>query len=238
MLLLDVGNTRLKWAHADAQGIREENAVAHEGDPAAALSVLALDRPDTIWIASVAGAGLETGIRGACLARWHVEPQFARSKAQQLGLRNAYAKPERLGVDRWLAMLAAWCEASTACVVADAGTALTIDVIDDRGEHLGGLIAAGLRTSEQAVLGSTRFPARERALPIHDGLGQDTEACVRQGAMLSCLGALEHVAAQYPQARCHLGGGDASTLLPFLSSRWQARPSMVFEGLLATARAA
>src|SRR3546814_5490867 len=83
-------------------------------------------------------------------------PNFARSSAGWHGLRNAYREPERLGVDRWLAMIAAWHTHRGAACIANAGTALTVDVIDAQGQHLGGIIAAGL-AAQQRDRKSTRL---------------------------------------------------------------------------------
>ncbi|MGH8519514.1 MAG: type III pantothenate kinase, partial [Panacagrimonas sp.] len=185
-------------------------------------------------IVSVAGPAHELAINKTCLARWHHAPHHARSEAERDGLRNGYAQPQRLGADRWVAMLAGWKLAGrSAFVIADAGTALTVDVVDAGGRHLGGIIAAGLQTSEKAVLGATRFPVRDTPLPEHAGLGLDTEACVRQGAMLSALGAIDRAAALVPSGACRLlTGGDATRLLPHLIGRWDSRPHLVLEGLL------
>lgn len=237
MLLLDVGNTRLKWAEEAGGQFIAQGAVVHDGKPADALSRLECDEPDAIHIVSVAGAAHELAINKVCLARWQQQPKFARAQVEQLGLRSGYAEAQRLGADRWVAMIGAWTLANGACLVADAGTALTVDVVDAKGRHLGGIIAAGLHTSEKAVLGATRFPTRDTPLKNHAGLGLDTEACVRQGAMLSCLGALDRAAAVLPKARRFITGGDAEALLPHLGAGWEHRPMLVFEGLLALARA-
>jgi type III pantothenate kinase len=231
ILLLDIGNTRLKWAYAEAGVIVAHGAEAHQGQPADCLSRLDLDEPESVRVCSVAGAANDLALTKVCVARWQQSPKFARAEAERQGLRSAYAEPARLGVDRWLAMLAGWRLAGGACVVADAGTALTIDVIDGQGRHQGGVIAAGLHTSEKAVLGATRFATRTTPLPVHAGLGQDTEACVRQGAMLSVLGALDRAAALAPGVPRYLAGGDAPALIDALTG-WEHRPLLVFEGLL------
>lgn len=238
VLLLDIGNTRLKWAVFEQGQLRPGGAVAHEGKPADALSRLDLDEPLSIRIASVAGAANDLALKKICLARWQQAPLMARSEAECLGLRNGYETPQRLGVDRWLAMLAAWSTQRGACVVVDAGTALTVDVIDASGQHRGGLIAAGLHTSEKAVLGATRFPVRAVPLPAHAGLGLETESCVRQGAMLSVLGAIDRACSVAPDAQRILTGGDAETLRPHLAGNWVLRSALVFEGLLALAQPA
>ncbi|MGQ0502672.1 MAG: type III pantothenate kinase [Panacagrimonas sp.] len=236
MLLLDVGNTRLKWARVGHGGTLDiGGAVVHAGAPAEAIDALDVEGPEpveAVWIASVAGPDNDQRLAQAVARRWACVPQFAVSEAACAGLRNGYAEPRRLGVDRWLALLAAWSETGGACVVADAGTALTVDVVDAQGQHRGGVIAAGLRTSENAVLGATRFPTREAPLPPHAGLGLDTESCVRQGAMLSVLGAIDRAACEVcPGARRYLCGGDAPTLLPLLGAGWEHRPALVLEGL-------
>lgn len=238
MLLLDVGNTRIKWAEVAGGVIFNTGAVTHAGKPSDALSILGVDEPESIWISSVAGPAHDLSINKVCLARWQLAPQYARTRAEQLGLRNGYADPQRLGADRWLAMIAAWVDTRSDCIVVDAGTALTVDVVGADGLHRGGIIAAGLQTSEKAVLGATRFPTREAPLGVHAGLGLDTEACVRQGAMLSVLGAIDRAAAQLPGATRVITGGDTRTLTPYLDEGWTPRPCLVLEGLLLVARSA
>jgi type III pantothenate kinase len=238
MLLLDVGNTRIKWAEVAQGVIFNTGAVTHGGKPADALSILGVDEPGQIWISSVAGPAHDLALSKICLARWQVSAQYARTKPEQLGLRNGYADAQRLGADRWLAMIAAWADAHADCIVVDAGTALTVDAIGADGQHRGGIIAAGLQTSEKAVIGATRFPTRETPLTVHAGLGLDTEACVRQGAMLSALGAIDRASAQLPGARRVITGGDAQTLQTYLGEGWSLRPCLVLEGLLLVAQAA
>ena len=237
ILLLDIGNTRLKWACAEAGVLRQMGAVAHAGEPAKALAACHVDDPDEIWICSVMDAAADAMLLHACRLRWPCVPHLARSEARWQGLLNRYEAPLRLGADRWMAMIGAWFEAPGACVVADAGTALTVDVVDARGRHLGGLIAAGLDTSRRAVLGATRFATRPALAPGHAGLGRNTEACVDQGALLSCLGAIDRAARRVRRARCYLTGGDAPLLHPHLGARWQHRPHLVLEGLLRRAGA-
>jgi type III pantothenate kinase len=235
ILLLDVGNSRVKWAEAEGDAITPGGALAHDGKPADVVARLDVDEPEAVWVASVTGHAHELTLAKTITGRWQRPPQFVRSEAEAFGLKNGYAEPRRLGVDRWLAMIGAWRWCGGACVVADAGTALTVDAIDAHGRHLGGLIAAGLATSEAAVLGATRFPTRTTPLPVHDGLGLDTEGCVRQGARLSVLGAMERAASVCPGARRILTGGDAETLAAG-GSDWEVRPALVLEGLLALAR--
>lgn len=235
ILLLDIGNSRIKAAMAGDAGIEAVTAIAHDGDPAAALLQLPEERPTRIAVANVTGATHEQQIEAVLRTRYGIAPAFARTQGEYGGLRLAYAQPQRLGVDRWLMMLALWSETREAFGVSGAGTALTYDAVDASGQHLGGFIAAGLSTHLQAVLGATRFGTGQLGEQYSDGLGQDTEACVRQGAFLACLGALEHAARRHPAPRQVLSGGDGPLLQTWLPD-WSARPQLVLEGLLAWAK--
>lgn len=235
-LLLDVGNSRLKWTQAEADGLSGTAAIEHAGDPAAAVHALPAMQPAAIWVANVTGAALGEPLAAALERRFNVQPRFAAVEAQRAGLRVAYAEPQRLGVDRWLALLAAWTQARAAVCVASAGTALTFDAVDGEGRHLGGIIAPGLIAMQQAVLGTTRFAAAGPDAAYSAGLGADTEACVRQGALHAGAGALDRLAAQYGEgASLLLTGGDAERLLPHLAPGWSLRPNLVLEGLLVLA---
>jgi type III pantothenate kinase len=235
-LLLDIGNSRLKWALAQDGAMVSRGAVEHGGDPAAALADIDewKNLPiDAAWAANVTGAAHQARIAAEVQRRFATPLRFAQVPGERAGLTVAYADPARLGVDRWLMMLALWSERRGAFVVAGAGTALTFDAVDAHGRHLGGVIAPGLMTAQRAVLGATRFTASEPDQAYAAGLGTDTESCVRQGALHACAGLLERLAAQFaPEgARCVLSGGDAPGLHPHLAARWSPRPDLVLEGL-------
>ena len=237
LLLLDVGNSRLKWTAADEAGLGEGGAIEHGGNPAVAVSAIGMAQADAIWIANVTGAALGDKLAAVLKLRFGTAPKFATVQAEYAGLRVAYAEPQRLGIDRWLALLAAWTETRNAACTVSAGTALTFDAVDAQGQHLGGVIAPGLLTMQQAVLGATRFPSTGPAQTYTDGLGKDTDACVRQGALHAAAGMVERLATRYTSDAPRLiTGGDAARLAPHLESAWLVRPNLVMQGLLAYAR--
>lgn len=234
LLLIDVGNSRLKWAHADGAGLGPVQALAHAGDPARVIAQIPQQRVDEVRIANVTGAAHAAALADAIQQRQGCRPVFAQSAAEHAGLRSAYAEPQRLGVDRWLNLLAARRRTGGAACIASAGTALTFDAVAADGQHLGGIIAPGLITAQQAVLGATRFAAAGPDAAYSAGLGQDTEACVRQGALHACAGLVDRLARRHPNALLLLTGGDAPLLRPHLESGdWQLAPDLVIEGLLA-----
>src|SRR5687768_8753637 len=110
ILLLDIGNSRLKWAVHDGKTLRAPQAVPHNGLPGATLESLDLPLTDAVWVASVMGSEHEGPIADAIDSQCGARAQFARTRRDWSGLRVAYDQPERLGVDRWLAMAAIWVE--------------------------------------------------------------------------------------------------------------------------------
>lgn len=231
ILLLDVGNTRVKWAIANDRLLGNGGDALHGGDPASALTQLSVPDTDQVWICHVMGAEHEAKMSDAIARRFGKPPRIARSSAELAGLRSAYAQPQRLGVDRWLCMLALWTQTHSPFCVASAGTALTFDAVDARGQHLGGVIAPGLPAMQSAVHGTTRFAVTGTDHQYDDGLGTDTESCVRQGALHAAAGLIDRLGARYEGER-FLTGGDAERLANGLAARWHPRPQLVLEGLL------
>lgn len=238
ILLIDIGNTRLKWAVQAGLGapLSTAQACPHDGEPAEALAAVLhgwdRERPTTVSLAHVTGAGHEAALSQAVYSAWSLAPRFARSQLRCAGLHSAYAEPARLGVDRWLAMLAIWTRNQQPFCVANAGTALTFDAVDHMGQHQGGVIAPGLLSMIDATLGRTRFMVEGLQAHFSNGLGRDTEACVQQGALHATAGLLDRLGMRHEGLR-YLAGGDAVTLQPHLSSTWQLEPDLVLLGLAA-----
>jgi type III pantothenate kinase len=164
---------------------------------------------------------------------------FAKAERQACGVRSGYRHPRRLGVDRWVAMIGAWAELESACVVVDAGTAVTIDAIDNEGRHLGGQIFPGVRLMFQALNASTSdIPAVAGRLPAATGLdmfGDTTSKAVQHGAWNAVTGAVDRAITTlrsnaYDPAVV-LTGGDASRMLTALGTEPLHRPHLVLQGL-------
>lgn len=236
MLLLDVGNTRIKWAQAQGGRLGEVHASLHGGDPLACLDQLPR-KAGQVRVACVFGADRNEILASALAAHCRAPVRVAAVLPECDGLRIAYRDPTRLGVDRWLAMLGAWRSLRGPLCIVSAGTALTFDAVDGRGRHLGGLIAPGLDAMTGAVLTRTRFPAGELPRPCAPALGRDTESCVAQGALHAAIGLIRAASRGRRGARW-ICGGDAQRLLPGLGERWLHRPHAVLEGLLALPDAA
>jgi type III pantothenate kinase len=234
--LFDLGNTRLKWtplrADGDA-GIGDVSDVAHDGttfdgDWPGRLP----ERIDSAWVASVATPALTATLLGA-LAPRACRISLARTLPACAGVRIAYAQPRRLGVDRFLAMLAAHADAQEACLLVGVGTALTIDLLDATGRHHGGRIAPSPTLMREAL--HARAPQLPAAGGQYNDFADDTAAALASG----CEGAALALIAQSRQvAHARLGvaprlllhGGGAAVLLPHLPDAVFA-PALVLRGL-------
>jgi len=240
-LLIDSGNTRIKWACLEDEVVASPGAFVHSGDADAAVDALlgaVTVTPDSLVIANVAGAGFAAALEAGAMARWKLQPQFASTQRVAGRLRNAYADPGRLGVDRWLAMLAATAQSNEAFCIVDAGTAITIDVVATDGEHEGGYILPGLDLMRRALTGDTgdlaRFTLGEAAAadaaPVP---GRTTAAAIGHGAVAAACALIDRCA--HPSSgdnrRVVVTGGDAGQIVPHLTVGFEHRPHLVLEGL-------
>lgn len=217
ILCIDSGNSRIKWG-VRAQGAwRATGATGH--DDLAPLQALTVNQPppEKIILANVAGPAAEAAIRAA-LAAWGTTVDLARSTESAAGVTSHYHFPERLGVDRWCALIGARSlYPGEALLVVMAGTATTIDSLAADGSFLGGLILPGQRL----MLGAL---ARDTAgLPFADGQHAPwprcTEDAIVSGAIEAQAGAIERAWGRLGGAkkRCLLSGGNADVLAPHLA---------------------
>jgi len=237
-LLLDLGNTRLKWALQSSPGQwHGQGAVAWHDDVAATLARDWIDMPMPTFVAaaSVVSAEREALLTEAVLRRFGLKPEWLRTPAHACGVANAYAEPGRLGVDRFLAMVAAHAEGFGPCVLAGLGTALTLDALTAEGRHLGGLIAPGPPLMQQSLLQATAQVRMDHPGEILE-LADNTTDAVISGCWQAAVALVERFATRMAprlggQPRLILGGGDAETLQRLLSQPAQLSHDSVLHGL-------
>lgn len=234
-LELDAGNTKVKWRLRERTSVLDAGAVAtRDSDWLERLlgQLEGLAGVIHVRIASVRGQMFNESLRLALRERFAVEPGFARVSAYCAGVTNGYMDPARMGVDRWLAILAAWHELGCACVVVDAGSALTVDIVDAAGQHRGGYIVPGLGMMLSAL--QDRSQALQwQGVPQWAGVepGCDTRAAIENGLLAMVTGWLSQQGVQLPGHRWLVTGGDGDTLLPYLGAGAELRPALVLDGL-------
>ena len=233
-LLIDIGNTRTKSAIADGTDFQAMPPVANGNLRSAALWTNT-QRVDSIWIASVASDATNDIVSAAVADRFGMKPRFVSSGAEACGVRNAYENPERLGVDRFLALIAAHASTKRDAVVASCGTALTLDAIDATGQHLGGLIApspwlmqAALRKETARLSDAVETDAAE--------IATNTHAAISSGTWLAAVALVERFVKQTSirlngTPQLWLTGGGSERLGALLAPSYRTEPNLVLRGL-------
>jgi type III pantothenate kinase len=239
LLLLDAGNTRIKWARVRDASWEERGVSGYDdlGELIQAAKVTGLG--GQCWIASVAGAArnrlIEQSLREA-----EVSLHWIESQAEQCGVVSRYRAPQQLGVDRWMALLAAHNRCQDACLIVSAGTAMTVDALAADGQFLGGIIVPGIGLMQQALQQGTALVGQTEGLI--QTFPDNTADAVRTGAVLAMAGAISQVHARLAaqtegRLHCLLTGGDASLLTPMLEFDVKCVPELVLEGVLLAALA-
>ncbi|WP_051497508.1 type III pantothenate kinase [Candidatus Contendibacter odensensis] len=236
MVLADVGNSRIKWLIDERGQFQARGQASHGAEHWAELAARlwgSLKRPARAIIVNVAGTEARAGLASWIWKNWAIEAEFVVSTAAACGVRNAYAEPERLGADRWVAMIAARAITGQNCCVVDCGTAITIDALAADGRHLGGVIIPGMRLMREALYRDTQ------QIPPEDGqtrlFGQSTRDAVWGGSAYAVAAAIDGITARMAVVAGEgprlLTGGDAGAVLPFLQASYQWEPDLIFQGL-------
>lgn len=225
VLVVDAGNTSIKFTAFEG----EQVLWVHRGDTCPKESTFT---PTVIYFASVRSK------EQSALLHADIQAEFPHSKwvtlvsqAIACGVRNAYIEPERLGIDRWLGVIAAYHLMKGDAVVVDAGTAIKVDVVNKEGIHLGGYIAPGLAMMEKSLLSKTaRIRYEVDEVVVGEGLPDSTARAVTEGCREMVLGFLERIYHSYPEFKWVVTGGDSQALLDALGISLECQPNLVALG--------
>lgn len=225
VLIVDAGNTSIKFTAFES----EQVLWVHRGDSCPTEYGFV---PDVIYFASVRSKEQSALLHADIQAEYpKSEWVTLTSQAVACGVRNAYVEPERLGIDRWLGVIAAHHLMKSDVVVVDAGTAIKVDVVNKEGVHLGGYIAPGLAMMEGALLSQTariRYETDEVVAGL--GLPDTTARAVTEGCREMALGFLERIYHCYPEFKWVVTGGDSQVLLGFLGIPLECQTNLVALG--------
>lgn len=223
-LEIDMGNTRIKWRIRTQEEVIARGFIATDAEPDNLAADLSVYRTQVriIWIASVVSDELEQSLNRWLIHFFSITPVFARSSAKLGPVSNGYENPALLGVDRWLSVVAAYHLFGRACVILSLGTASTVDVVDHRGNHLGGYIAPGLALMITALAtGTRRISAANTTAELNDGLGASTSSAICGGCTSMLMGLVDNALKQLRNIsgdssfELVFAGGDAERLIPF-----------------------
>jgi type III pantothenate kinase len=245
ILLVDIGNSRVKWSVLDAGALAPQRAAAHAGwsDDDWRRELFTAPGIRRVVVASVAGPECVDRLRAAANAYPGCDVQVVVTSGEAGGVRNAYPEPRLLGVDRWLAVIAAHRLTGTACCVVDVGTAATIDAVTADGRHLGGFIVPGPDLMVASLLHGTRDLESHSAASADDGgslFANNTRDAIERGAVVALAALAERSARDLQRitgaaSSLLVTGGAAPRVLPYLRCAAQYIPDLVLQGLAAVA---
>ena len=243
ILLMDIGNTRIKWARLEGGKLGQKGAASHLDSEIGTVLDRVFDGPDPAHVlaSNVAGPLVAEALSELCSRRYHLRPEFLIASPEACGVRNGYADPARLGADRWAAVIGAYHRVAGAVCVIDAGTAITVDAVNKLGRHLGGLIAPGPQTMRRALAGATAS-LRDTGEGEFGLFCRETRSAIASGGWHAAAGFLErmHVLISKelgPDVHFLLTGGDAERLNELVPKRFTLAPDLVLQGLAVVAGA-
>src|SRR5882672_2756889 len=230
ILAVDCGNSRLKWGLHENGGWRQTGTM-----PVSELARLEkawkrLLPADQVIVANVAGRSVRKRLE-TLFARRSIVPTWVKAKRRECGVTNGYRRPDRLGADRWAALIGAWSILRGPCLVVAAGTATTADILRSDGTFTGGVILPGLELMKRSLAHSTA------GLPLakgrFSGKPRNTADAIETGCLLAQAGAIERAfATMEPGAVCVLSGGAADRIARHLGISVRLVDNLVLEGLI------
>jgi len=251
-LLIDVGNTRIKWARleggARASRLGPQRAAAFAGWDVAdfARKVFGAGRRiDRVLVSNVAGARVARVLAQAARRAGAPPPEFVASQRKAAGVTTTYLEPWRLGVDRFVMAIAAHrlAKGRPVCIVS-VGTTLTIDLVDGKGRHLGGAILPAPGLMVDSVLRGTDG-IRKRATGGRTGkrsmFSRTTRAAIGQGALHAAAAVADRAAEEAnrllgKRSLLLLTGGASAEVAPLVRSPHTTVPDLVLRGLAVLAQ--
>lgn len=235
ILEMDFGNTRIKWRIRNDAEVVLRGAVDYvDGLPKIKSSIESIDGISAIWIASVLNSGLNHEIKCWLENNFKLTPQYCSSGSNAAGVVNGYKNPSALGVDRWLAVVAAYNLCRSSCVVISAGTAMTVDLVDQNANHLGGYIVPGWNAALSSLNQNTKLIKLDEIKNMQLSPGVDTQSAVDHGLAAGYKGLIENAQAHLNHSQIKpvliATGGDAWRMKEYFPEMI-LRDELVLDGL-------
>jgi type III pantothenate kinase len=242
ILLLDVGNSRMKWASLEHGKLHYGGSIAYQNlafDDLARSLWGDLAQPSRVVASNVAGRAFAESLAAWVQGFWALRTEFIVPQHTGHGVVNAYIEPRQLGSDRWAALIAARRKSAGAAAIVDCGTAIVIDALSAEGKHLGGLIVPGLAMMRRALTEGALGIAHALEVRVESRaalLARDTHGGVAGGTLYAAVALIDRVVCDMAaelrtDLTCLLTGGDAPCIMPLLTGPCRYEQHLVIEGL-------
>jgi type III pantothenate kinase len=235
ILDIDAGNTRIKWRVTDGNLViaRGETLTASvaQADPLEIDGIDGIDGINRIRLACVSGNQIVENLHNQLTDKFGIHLELAEVTDRASSVICGYRDHTQLGVDRWLALVAAYAKENQAVIVVDAGSAVTVEIVCAEGVHQGGYIVPGLRLMHEVLWqGTDRIKVEAKPIVEISEPGLSTDEAVDKGCILMLVSMVESLAAKY-QSKLIVTGGDGSLLSEALNVDAELYPDLVLEGL-------
>lgn len=247
-LLIDIGNTCIKWLthHSEKNEFSLSGTFFHHDD--SDLQTLLSEHwqklacPHRILIANVSGSRIAEIINQYIETTWNIKAEYVETQAFSHGIHNAYTDYHTLGIDRWMAIIAAWHKFhhhhKAICVV-DCGTTTTIDVISPSGQHTGGIILPGYTAMLDVLIKSTaniNIAYQNDEIKPTFGLANTTERGISNGCFFAIVATINQVVTScsneyQDEIKSIITGGNAMLFLRQIETTLEYEPNLVLQGL-------
>lgn len=236
ILAIDSGNSFIKWGLHDGTQWLKKGKVHYLDVTSLSSYFVELSKPTKIVVSHVGNTVTRSRIAQAIDSVFSFEPYWIISQRNGFGITNQYSDPSQLGSDRWTALIAAWKKSNhQACLVANIGTAMTIDALSNRGEFLGGVIAPGSHLMLESLFSGTQLDNRKQG--CYERFPLNTSDAIQSGIIHCLIGAIERMhhlltsRSEDPEIKCVISGGGANILVPHIKLPMLEVDELVLEGL-------
>lgn len=238
-LLIDIGNTSVNWALQENDEFIVNDVFQYDKNHFSKNlndNLIFSEKPSEVLISNVAGEEILNLINDWVKKRWGLECWQPTVLPEYKALKNSYSDTGQMGIDRWLAMVASWEKYDSALCLVGCGTAMTIDLINHEGKHLGGYIIPGIELMQKALADNTeKINIEIKKSPAID-YADNTQDAVNNGAFIAAVSMIDRVAKEFSdesdtEVKCIISGGMAKTIKPLLNHTYEYEPDLVLKGL-------
>ena len=234
ILDIDIGNTNLKWMFKKSGCCVGRGVLGNNSADWGELLAQVTERVSRVRVSNVGGVRIAAVVKEKVQAEFGVEPEFAEASKLTAGVRSGYLAPDKLGVDRWMGVVAGWHLSKSSCLIVDAGSALTLDFVSAAGKHLGGYIVPGHEMMIRSLCDGAEGIQFDLAPCADIGIGRSTETAVLNGCMKLAVTLIERCILEGIEGMepiVILTGGGAERLMQYLPDKVLLEPDLVFDGL-------
>lgn len=238
-LVIDSGNSFIKWGLFNNDHWLTQNSISYDAVSDLETEFKFFPEPYLIIISHVARDKTKNEICRS-ISRWPTQLIWHHSQSYQCGVSNGYSNPNQLGSDRWAALIAAWNIEQKACLVINAGTAVTIDTLSDSGKFLGGIILPGVHLMLNSLYSGTQLESDKPG--TYENFPVNTQNAIHSGIIQSLVGAIDRMYGilstqlKHSSINCIISGGNASLLSSFIKYPTKIIDNLVLEGLVVIAK--